>query len=325
MKNFNTPTTGFKKQPIRKNSLVGTLYTNNDGSKKPGVLLLSGSEGGIPGKNAIPEQFIEYIVKSGFVVFALAYFGVDNLPTNLENIPLEYFESAIELLKSHPQVDFSNLGIIGQSRGGELALLLGSYFPHLFQAIIACAPCNMICGGFPFPNRPSWTYLTKPLAPYLSGLSNSDNDLSEARDLKIAVDTKKIPYHESNAEDPYIISDLFIVRQRMAYAQAQIAVERIECPLLLISGDNDTIWPSKLFCELIVKHLDDHQWEFPKEHINYTDAGHGILSSYDGSIYHPVGEFWCKLGGTPNGNMIANEHSWFSIKKFLEKSIKHER
>lgn len=314
--------TNIQKHPIRNSNLVGTLYTTRNTSKKPGILLLSGSDGGIPGENSIPEYFIEYLVEGGFAVFALAYFGVEHLPPHLENIPLEYFESAIEWLKSHPQVDPSHIGILGQSRGGELALVLGSHFPHLFQAIIACAPCNMICGGFPFSNRPAWTYLKKPLTPYLQGVSNSENDLSEAHDLKLAVDTNKIPYHKNNAEDPYVISDLFIAKQSMPQAQkAQIAVERIKCPLLLMSGDKDTIWPSKLFCDLIIKRLDDQNWKFLKEHINYTDAGHGILSSYDGSIYHPIGEFWCKLGGTLSGNTTANEQSRLAIKKFLKKSL----
>lgn len=315
-------TTYIQKHSVRHNKLIGTLYTLQDIHQKPGILLLSGSDGGIPGTNAVPESFIEYLVKNGFVVFALAYFGIEHLSPNLENIPLEYFESAIEWLKSLFQVESSHIGIIGQSRGGELALLLGSHFPHLFQSIIACAPCNMICGGFPYPNRPAWTQHEHPLTPFLSGFSNTDSDLSEADEIKIAIDSKQIAYHANNAEDPYIIADLFVARQGTPQAKkAQIAVEKIKCPLLLISGDKDAIWPSNLFSEMIMSRLNDHHFQFSKEHINYANAGHGILSSYEGPIYHPIGGFWCKLGGTPEGNKMANECSWAAIKKFLQKTL----
>jgi dienelactone hydrolase len=315
-------TTDIQKQSIHHNQLIGTLYTLHDTQQKPGILLLSGSDGGIPGNNAIPESFIEYLVKNGFVVFALAYFGIEHLPPHLENIPLEYFQSAIEWLKSLSEVDSSHIGIIGQSRGAELALLLGSHFPHFFQAIIACAPCNMICGGFPYPNRPAWLYQKQPLEPYLPGLSSTDSDLSEADDIKMAIERQQISFHANNAEDPYMIADLFAVREKMLQAKkTQIAVEKIKCPILLMSGDKDAIWPSNLFSEMIMSRLNDHHFQFSKEHISYANAGHGILSSYDEPIYHPVGGFWCKLGGTSEGNKIASEHSWVAIKKFLQKTL----
>ena len=53
----------------------------------PGIIIVSGSDGGIPGNNAIPEFFIQEIVNHGFAVFALAYFGYNNLPPLLEKIP----------------------------------------------------------------------------------------------------------------------------------------------------------------------------------------------------------------------------------------------
>ena len=310
-----------QKYSIHYQNLVGTLYTCSDG-KKPGIMLLSGSDGGVPGKNAIPESFVEYLVKSGFTVLALAYFGMDRLPNALENIPLEYFISAIEWFKRQAYVDPFRIGVIGQSRGGELALLLASSFPELIQAVVACAPCNMICGGFPHPNRPAWTCHHKPLTPYLSGLSNADDDLAEADDIKMAIESNKIPRHANTAEDPYVIADLFAARKETPRAQeAQIAVEKISCPLLLISGDKDEIWPSYFFCELIMKRLSDCNWKFYKEHIHYKNAGHGVLTNYDGPIYHPMGGFWCRLGGTVDGNKNAHELSWLAITNFLHSQL----
>jgi len=43
--------------------------------------------------------------------------------------PLEYFAKAIAWMRNHPAVTSDKLAVIGASRGGELALLLGATFP----------------------------------------------------------------------------------------------------------------------------------------------------------------------------------------------------
>lgn len=302
--------------------LFGNLYVSNPEGEKPAILILSGSDGGIPGTNAIPESFLEYLASHGFVILALAYFGIEGLPDTLENIPLEYFEKAVQWLKSQFFVDASLLGVLGQSRGAELSLVLGSLFPKMFQAICAIAPCNMAIGGFPHPNEPAWIYQKTPL-PFLSGFSSDEKTLTESDDLKIAIQNQEIPLRANPEEDPCIIADLFIARQKKKDAKnAEIPVENIKCPLLLLSGDQDAIWPSSFYCEAILEKLKN--CSNPK-HIRFPEAGHGILVSYDGPIYHPKGNFWCKLGGTPEGNAPGNTQSWKIILEFFQNTLeKHE-
>jgi hypothetical protein len=48
----------------------------------------------------------------------------------LTNIPLEYFTSAVRVLRAQPRVDPDHVLVAGVSRGGEAALLLGAHFPH---------------------------------------------------------------------------------------------------------------------------------------------------------------------------------------------------
>ena len=307
---------------VCEDGLIGNFYFLETMEKSPALLLVSGSDGGIPGSNAISEFFIEYLVENGFAVLALAYFGVDGLPTFLENIPLEYFRKAFQWLKKTSQVDGASLGMIGHSRGAELALLFGSYFPKEIQAIVASSPSHLICGGFPHPNVAAWTYQNLPISPFLSGLSNLDPYLCEAKDLELATDSKKISYHANTSQDPYVISDLFSARYKMMGAEkTQIPVENIECPILLLSGTQDAIWPASFSCEKIMEKLKTSKKGFLREHVDYKDAGHGILNHYDGSIYHPTGHFWCKLGGTLEGNKRANEQSWKVIKNFLQKTL----
>ncbi|MBX9922887.1 MAG: hypothetical protein K2Y01_02135 [Rhabdochlamydiaceae bacterium] len=312
----------LNKISIHQDGLVGTLYHPETSQKLPGLILLSGSDGGIPGTNAIPEAFIESLSRKGFAVLGLAYWGVDALPENLENIPLEYFENALHWLGSHPKVQENRVSIVGQSRGAELALLLGSIFPNHIRSIVASAPCSMICGGFPHPNRPAWLYQNKPIAPYLSGVSSDDSNLTEMDDLRIACEKHVIPHHANTQEDPYILTELFAARNSKKGADlAAIPVEKIKCPVLLLSGDQDAIWPAKSYCELIMNRFEKYRSPIIRKHLNYLEAGHGIIASYDGPIFHPKGQFWCRLGGTVSDNKMANEKSWIAISEFLQETL----
>ncbi len=98
---------------------------------------------------------------------------------------------------------------------------------------------------------------------------------------------------------------------------ADIPVEKIDCPILIFSGGKDAIWPSTYYCESIIERLNARNSPIKHKHVNYENAGHGLIASYDGPIYHPVGKFWCKLGGTPEGNKIANQESLKETIEFL--------
>ena len=79
-------------------------------------------EGGIRGFTAA------LLAAHGYTTFTLGYFALDGLPQELKEIPLEYFKRAIDWFRSQPDVIPDLLGVVGSSRGGELALLLGSKF-----------------------------------------------------------------------------------------------------------------------------------------------------------------------------------------------------
>jgi hypothetical protein len=69
--------------------LHGVLLLPNTTGPHPGVLVVGGSEGGIPlGKAA-------WLASRGYAALALAYFQYDGLPLRLEGVPLECFSSAL--------------------------------------------------------------------------------------------------------------------------------------------------------------------------------------------------------------------------------------
>src|SRR4029453_13407357 len=130
------------------------------------MIVLPGSQGGVPGPGNHPGGLASH----GYVVLALAYFNAGGLPPLLQNIPLEYFATAVEWLKSQPSVDPARIGVLGTSRGGELALLLGATYPSAFRVVVANVPSNVVWPGLSDDSAaPAWTLNGKPLAAVRGG------------------------------------------------------------------------------------------------------------------------------------------------------------
>jgi len=105
--------------------VYGTLSLPSAGSpKRPGVLEVGGSEGG-----ESCDTVGSMLAVHGFPNLCLAYFGEPGLPSQLSRIPLEYFAKAVTVLSRQSTVEASEVAVMGASRGGEAALLVGSYFP----------------------------------------------------------------------------------------------------------------------------------------------------------------------------------------------------
>ncbi|HEY0759071.1 MAG TPA: acyl-CoA thioesterase/bile acid-CoA:amino acid N-acyltransferase family protein [Acidisarcina sp.] len=141
-----------------KGVLHGVLFVPPGAGPNPAVLVLGGSEGGAPLAKAA------WLASHGFAAFALAYFHYDDLPGSLQNIPLEYFGQAIAWLSKRPEAAPGRLGIVGTSRGGELALQLAAIYPQL-KAVVAYVPADVrypaCCGR---NAGAAWTWQGEPLA-----------------------------------------------------------------------------------------------------------------------------------------------------------------
>jgi hypothetical protein len=87
---------------VRADGLVADLF--HDGSQNPGqaIVMLGGSEGGRMWSR--PKVLLKALVGRGYRVMSLAYFKEPGLPRSLEEIPLEYFETAFDWLARQPQI-----------------------------------------------------------------------------------------------------------------------------------------------------------------------------------------------------------------------------
>ncbi len=266
----------MEKIPIRKAGLVGTLFRK--GNPKSAVIVLGGSSGGLW------ETRAQILAENGFAALALAYFATESLPPKLNQIPLEYFEKAISFMES--ETGICKLALWGGSRGAEASLILGTLFPNRIHAIAAHVPSSVIYGSLDHSNQAAWTFQGKPIAPN-APFQYSFETNGESEDLAIAVTP----------------SFLDSMRDKEAFERSAIPVEKLMCPLLLISAEDDQMWPSALFAKQIVDRLARHQSPIYCSHLNYKGVGHAPSRGTVG--LHPIMKRWFFYGGNPADNAFA--------------------
>ena len=152
LRRFSSQALTHRPQSLSAAGLIGDFDYPAGAERRPAILLLGGSEGGIPG----PLQ-AGLLAAQGYPVLALAYFKEPGLPQQLENVPLEYFAAALKWLGRQPQVDPTHIAVLGISRGSEAALLSGAYFPALVHAVIAMVPSDVALCSYPGCQGPAWT------------------------------------------------------------------------------------------------------------------------------------------------------------------------
>jgi dienelactone hydrolase len=152
---------GVRRIPVSDETLRGILFVPAGEGRHPGVLVVGGSNGGAPTRQAA------WLASRGFTALALAYFHYEDLPPMLEAIPLEYFQRGLAWLVRRPEVSGERLAVMGTSRGGELALQLGSMFP-IVGAVVAYVPANVryraCCGNTSVPYAWTWGGRALPYA-----------------------------------------------------------------------------------------------------------------------------------------------------------------
>jgi hypothetical protein len=280
---------------IEENGLLGRLFLPETAVHEAVVIVLTGSNGGIQSGTAA------LIASHGIPAFALAYSGIGNLPEEVDNIPLEYFEKAFEWIDNHPRLS-GKVFLHGTSRGAELALVLGSFFPDKVHKIVAIAPSSVVL------SESSWTYHGEPIlpaAPYFVDMNNDNLLLDSTRDKP-----RSIRIHRERG----------LVLEREHFDAAAIPVERITCPILLISGGDDQLGPCSIYSELILKRLDQFDSQIPCEHLDFPKAGHLISEPYFPrcNVFCHEGS-WMNYGGTPKADEQASRESWNRILEFFNR------
>uniref|UniRef100_A0A2C9LAA5 BAAT/Acyl-CoA thioester hydrolase C-terminal domain-containing protein n=1 Tax=Biomphalaria glabrata TaxID=6526 RepID=A0A2C9LAA5_BIOGL len=82
------------------------------------------------------------LASHGMAVLCLPYFMYKDLPTNMMEMDLDYFEAAVNWLLRQPKVSTKGLGVVAISKGVENAMAMGAYLPQV--TAVVCV------NGFPF-------------------------------------------------------------------------------------------------------------------------------------------------------------------------------
>ena len=257
--------------------LHGVLFEPGDGGRHPDVLVVGGSEGGVPVEKAA------WLASHGYAALALAYFRYEDLPRNLEAIPLEYFGGAIQWMAQRPEILPDQIAVVGTSRGGELALQLGSMFPQI-KAVVAYVPASVryaaCCGGRNLPA--AWTWGGQALT------------------------YSTMRFRDSAEMD----------------MRAAIPVERIHGPILLISGQDDDVWPSSTMSNAVAGRLKQNRFQFAVEHLDYPHAGHRagrpeIIPVWYGRVVNPASGRDENFGGSTEGDAQSSLDAIPKVLAFL--------
>jgi dienelactone hydrolase len=297
---FRHPDSKLTRQPVKEEGLVGTLFHPNSGGPHPGIIFLGGSGGGLD------ESCAALLGSYGYSALALAYFGVDPLPKELIEIPLEYFEKAITWLRNHSEVNEDRIAVMGISKGGELSLLLGANYPEI-KVVVAYVPSGLIWQGISkvsISAKSSWSKDGKGLPFAYFNMPEKDK---ERRNAGLSVALRETYNPERN--DPTVIQE------------ATIPVEKTNGPILLISGKDDQMWPSDIFSDMVIERLKEFNHPFANQHLCYEEAGHFILMPYLPTTTHQKIP-WFVIGGTPKADAHASTDSWDAMLEFLDKHLR---
>lgn len=246
----------IRSESIVQKGLIARYFTSDIIKKRPAVIVVSGSDGRIE----IAQTIAEVLAQRGYSALAICYFGMKGTSPNLSQIPLEIIENAIEWLKKQDSVDKKRIGIYGRSKGGELVLAAASIFPDL-TCVIANTPSCYVYEGLKdkiSSRHSSWTYGGKEL-PYLK-FSNS---------VLFQMIIKKMLGQKDLIRWMY---QLLITKGETD--KASIAVEKINGPILFLSSEADSIWPSLLHCKTAVHRLNEKKFQHSYKHCTYEKAGH---------------------------------------------------
>jgi dienelactone hydrolase len=303
---YQMPGEALVRVPLEQDGLRGFLYYPAEGESFPGVIIVGGSEGGLF------EGWAKALASNGFAALTLAWFNYQGLPDELVEIPIEYFDRAAAWMKAQPKVQPGGLGLMGGSKGGEAVLIAASRNKD-FRAVAALTPSAYMWEGhtlrfFQPDYEPvaSWSLDGKPLPFIPFRVTPEDKE----KEMKGELDSFVFFFRDGLAkENPAIV------------AQAVIPVEKINGPILLVSGTDDRIWPSGDFCEIIKARLESAGFPYEVKHLSIEGGGHMSVMPFLITANRGLLIDGDPSGGSPKADAQGGYRAWSEMMAFLHRHL----
>jgi dienelactone hydrolase len=269
---------GATYRDVSEDGVIGRVFLPPHADGAPGLVILSGSNGGLGGPSAAA-----LLTGYGVATLALAHWSYPGTPDRLRDIPIEVVGRGCDWLRGQPGVADRPPTVMGISRGGELALLAGAYLPDRVGHVISDVGSGVPWGAWgpdTDVNETAWTFQGRPIQQI-----------------------------REDEDDPYRWVD-----DPDAVARAEIPVERCSGRVLLLSADDDQVWPSTRLSEIAQQRAVRHGAGDRVEHVVHRGAGHGSGAPpgypiQEGTVGEGDGGSF-SFGGTRAANQAARRESW---------------
>ncbi|XP_029986473.1 peroxisomal succinyl-coenzyme A thioesterase-like isoform X2 [Sphaeramia orbicularis] len=262
---------GVRRIPVTESNLTATLFLPPGPGPFPGVLDLWGGGG----------QLVEYrsalLASHGFASLALDYLTPKITLKTGKMVENDYFETAYKFLQQHPQVSGSRIAMMGLSFGTTMTLKMAVYSEVMK---LSCAVC--ISGSHIQPVN------------------------ATVEEIFIMFDTKSEKTRISE-ENEVIWHDVVLPVPTDPGMKADVG--RLQCPLLLIVGEDDQNWAAPESAQDIKEMMEQAGNSHLLTLLSYANTGHLIEPPYTphtrASRFKPVGSNDCGSVGWGDGGSFS--------------------
>nr|XP_046250180.1 peroxisomal succinyl-coenzyme A thioesterase-like isoform X2 [Scatophagus argus] len=285
---------GVHRIPITEDGLDATLFLPPGPGPFPGLLDLWGGGG------RLEEYRAALLASHGFASLALDYLTPKITAETEKMVDNNYFEVAYRVLEQHPQVFSSRIAMLGLSLGATITFKMAAYS----QVVkLRCAVC--ISGSHVQPVEGS-------LADMITYCAQN------AAKARFTADNQRI-YHDLLLPIP-------------TDPKLKVDVGRIQCPLLLVVGEDDQNWPAYESAVDIKEMMEQAGNSYLLTLLSYPNAGHLIEPPYTPhirtSIFKSMNkekDFVALWGGEVVAHSRAQEDAWTKTLAFLRENLLADR
>jgi len=292
---------GTKRIPLnmKEHGIHGTLFIPPGEGPFPGIITM---HGGVPG---ISEFKAALLASKGYTCLTLAYHGLKGLPrlnerftvpaTFQNNIELEYFERAIDILRNHQSVQKSlGIGVLNNCASVPIGLMIAANLKHIRCAVQINGPTYAIYANYTYKGI-TYKSLNTTYSP-----THTDPDVITSYSINVPD-----PLHPSPPECLINFADQHHI------------------PFLFLVSMQDKLLPTSDYAdaaEVLLKQSKHPDYKI----IRYPGAGHLLEPSYtplNSETWFPALGKLFMYGGENPAHERAQELSWNQQLDFFKRNL----